>query len=174
MSQYYLIQDLKRCIGCLSCEVHCKSNKGLPPGPRLGQIITVGPKLIENRPQMAFVFMPCFHCTEPWCVSVCPTGAMRIRHKDQIVYVDQSLCVGCKSCISACPWGAPQWHPKIGKVVKCDYCMDRVDQGLEPACVTKCVTHCLKFGEIEKMEPDRRQKFAEKVAFELITVVSAR
>jgi Fe-S-cluster-containing dehydrogenase component len=99
---------------------------------------------------------------------------MRIRHKDQIVYVDQSLCVGCKSCISACPWGAPQWHPKIGKVVKCDYCMDRVDQGLEPACVTKCVTHCLKFGEIEKMEPDRRQKFAEKVAFELITVVSAR
>ena len=130
MSMYYLIQDQKRCIGCLSCEVHCKSNKGLPPGPRLGQIIPVGPKMVAQVPRMGFIFMPCFHCTEPWCVPVCPTGAMRKRPQDGIVYVEQSLCVGCKSCITACPWGAPQWHPQLGKAVKCDYCMDRIDQGL--------------------------------------------
>ena len=112
MSQYYLLQDQKRCIGCMSCEVHCKSNKGLPPGPRLGQIIAVGPKLVGEVPRMGFVFMPCFHCSDPWCVPVCPTGAMRKRPKDGIVYVEQSLCVGCKSCISACPWGAPQWQPR--------------------------------------------------------------
>ena len=103
---------------------------------------------------MGFVFMPCFHCAEPWCVPVCPTGAMRKRPKDGIVYVEQSLCVGCKSCITACPWGAPQWQPQIGKVVKCDYCMDRVDQGLKPACVTKCVTHCLHFGVADQSGPD--------------------
>ncbi|MGC2691687.1 MAG: 4Fe-4S dicluster domain-containing protein, partial [Desulfobaccales bacterium] len=105
MSLYYLLQDQKKCIGCLSCEVHCKSNKGLPLGPRLGQIIPVGPKMVGAVPRMGFIFMPCFHCTEPWCVPVCPTGAMRKRPKDGIVYVEQSLCVGCKSCITACPWG---------------------------------------------------------------------
>jgi Fe-S-cluster-containing dehydrogenase component len=99
---------------------------------------------------------------------------MRVRPKDQIVYVDQSLCVGCKSCISACPWGAPQWNPQTNKVVKCDYCMDRIDQGLQPACVSKCVTHCLKFGRIGELEPEKRRKIAETVAFELDAVVSAR
>jgi Fe-S-cluster-containing dehydrogenase component len=52
--------------------------------------------------------------------------------------------------------------------------MDRVDQGLQPACVSKCVTHCLKFGKVDEMEPEKRNKFAEIVAFELDTVVSAR
>ena len=174
MSQYYLLQDQKRCIGCLSCEVHCKSNKGLPPGPRLGQIIAVGPKLVGEVPRMGFVFMPCFHCSDPWCVPVCPTGAMRKRPKDGIVYVEQSLCVGCKSCISACPWGAPQWQPQLGKVIKCDYCMDRIDQGLKPACVSKCVTHCLHFGVADQLDTTRRERLAKAVAFELDTVVSAR
>ncbi len=174
MSIYYILQDQRKCIGCLSCEVHCKSNKGLPLGPRLGQIVPVGPKEVGGVPRLAFVFMPCFHCSEPWCVPACPTGAMRQRPRDGIVYVDQSLCVGCKSCITACPWGSPQWNPETGKVVKCDYCMDRLDQGLKPACVTKCVTHCLEFGKMADVQRDRRQHFAKLVAFELEKVVSAR
>ena len=93
MSKYFLLQDQKNCIGCLSCEVHCKSNKGLDVGPRLCQIISVGPKMVNRLPQMAFVFMPCFHCDEPWCVSVCPTGAMRKRPEDGIV-----LCGTCSLC----------------------------------------------------------------------------
>jgi DMSO reductase iron-sulfur subunit len=174
MSIYYILQDQKKCIGCLSCEVHCKSNKGLPVGPRLGQIITVGPKWEGNIPREAFIFMPCFHCSDPWCVPACPTGAMRVRPRDLIVYVDQSLCVGCKSCITACPWGAPQWNAETGKVVKCDYCMDRVDQGLKPACVSKCVTHCLEFGKIGDLERGRRERIAGLVAFQQEQVVSAR
>jgi Fe-S-cluster-containing dehydrogenase component len=163
MSKYYLLQDGKNCIGCLSCEAHCKTYHGLPEGPRLGQIIQVGPKMVGNTPKMSFVYMPCFHCEDPWCVPACPTGAMRRREQDGIVYVDSSLCVGCKSCITACPWGAPQWNPLTGKVVKCDYCMDRVDQGLKPACVTKCVTHCLHFGEAQKPDTTRRERFAQAV-----------
>ncbi len=123
---------------------------------------------------MAFVFMNCFHCEDPWCVPVCPTGAMRKRPKDGIVYVESSLCVGCKSCITACPWGAPQWNPETGKVVKCNYCMDRIDQGLEPSCVTKCVTHCLHFGKASDLNDTRRRRFAQNVAFELQTAAGAR
>ncbi len=72
------------------------------------------------------------------------------------------------------PLGAPQWNPETGKVVKCDYCMDRLDQGLLPACVSKCVTHCLSFGRVEELDQSRRERFAKTVAFELETVVSGR
>lgn len=168
MSDYYLAQDQKKCIGCLSCEVHCKTYHELPPGPRLTKIVAVGPKLVGNVPRMSFVFMPCFHCDEPWCVPVCPTGAMRKRAKDGIVYVESSLCIGCKRCIHACPWGAPQWNPVTRRVVKCDYCMERVDKGLKPACVTKCVTHCLQFGRTCEPEAGRRERYARKVAIEVL------
>ena len=165
MSKYSLYQDAKRCIGCFSCEVHCKANKNLPVGPRPTQIIPVGPKMVKNLPRMAYVYMPCFHCEEPWCVTACPTGAMQKRPLDGIIFVDESLCVGCKSCITACPWGTPQWNQETGKVVKCDYCMERIDKGLEPACVAKCVTKCLKFGEAKNKEmQQRRDSFAKRIA----------
>jgi Fe-S-cluster-containing dehydrogenase component len=103
MSKYYIYQDTKRCIGCFSCESHCKTKNNLPIGPRLTQIISVGPREINNLPRMAYVFMPCFHCQDPWCVAACPTGAMQKRPEDGIVFVDDNLCVGCKACITACP-----------------------------------------------------------------------
>lgn len=89
---------------------------------------------------------------------------MQKREKDGIVFLDHSLCVGCKTCISACPWGAPQWNGDTGKVVKCDYCMDRVDEGLKPACVTACTTHCLDFGQVEDMTQIRRRRHANATA----------
>jgi Fe-S-cluster-containing dehydrogenase component len=164
MSIYYLYQDQKKCIGCYSCTIACKSNKNILVGPKPTDIITIGPKMIHGEPRASYVFMPCFHCENPWCVAACPTGAMQKRPKDGIVFVDSKLCVGCKSCMSACPWGAPQWNSETGKVVKCDYCMDRVDAGLKPACVTICTTHCLHFEESEKMPAIRRERHARNVA----------
>ena len=164
MSQYYLFQDTRKCIGCKACEVQCKANKKLPAGPRLCQIIEVGPKSVGGLPKTAYVFMPCYHCENPWCVTACPTGAMQKRPEDGIVFVDHSLCVGCKTCISACPWGAPQWDPNSGSVVKCDYCMDRIDQGLEPACVTTCTSQCLKFGQGGEITQIRRERHAAAVS----------
>jgi DMSO reductase iron-sulfur subunit len=164
MSQYYLFQDTKNCIGCHSCEIVCKSNKALPIGPKPCQVIHVAPKMVNGLPRASYVFMPCFHCENPWCVAACPTGAMRKRPQDGIVYVERSLCVGCKTCVTACPWGAPQWNPETGKVVKCDYCKDRLDAGLKPACVTICTTHCLQFGNVEDMTQIRRERHAKTIA----------
>ena len=121
---------------------------------------------IAGRPRVRFVYMPCFHCEDAWCIKACPTGAMQRREKDGIVFVQSSLCVGCKSCMAACPWGTPQWDPVTRKVVKCDYCKDRLDDGLLPACVTKCVTGCLSFGVTNEVPDPRRERYARQIIAE--------
>jgi len=166
MSTYMLKHDEANCISCLACEVSCQSNKQLDHGVSPCKIVSVGPIEVDGQPRMRTVFMPCFHCEEAWCVKACPTGAMQKREKDGIVHVEASLCIGCKSCIAACPWGTPQWDPVTRKVVKCDYCMDRVDAGLKPACVTKCVTGCLSFGEATELPDPRRERYAHQIIAE--------
>ena len=143
MNKYILYLDSKRCIGCHGCEVHCKTNKGLPVGPILCEISHDPLKAVRGVPRTEFRFRSCYHCEDPFCVPICPTNAM-IKREDGIVYIDQEKCIGCMACSGACPWNIPQMNPETGKAVKCDYCMDRLDIGLRPACVTKCTTHALK------------------------------
>lgn len=143
MNKYMLYLDSKRCIGCHGCEVHCKTNKGLPVGPILCEISHDPLKAVRGVPRTEFRFRSCYHCEDPFCVPICPTKAM-VKRDDGIVYIDQDKCIGCMACAGACPWNIPQMNPETGKAVKCDYCMDRIDIGLRPACVTKCTTHALK------------------------------
>jgi Fe-S-cluster-containing dehydrogenase component len=89
---------------------------------------------------------------------------MQKRPKDGIVFVEPSLCVGCKSCITACPWGVPQWNSSAGRVFKCDYCRHRIDQGLEPACVTGCTTKALNWVTPEKASFEKREQFAQEIS----------
>ena len=144
MNKYRIHLNTRRCIGCHGCEVHCKTNKNLPPGPILCEIDHQPVVMLKGVPRTEFSFRSCYHCEDPFCVPICPTGAM-IKRGDGIVYVDQEKCIGCMACAGACPWGVPQHNPETNKAVKCDYCMDRVDAGLKPACVTKCITLALKF-----------------------------
>lgn len=107
MSEYVITQNQRKCIGCLACVVHCKVENNLPIGPRFCDILPVGPKDVNGIPRIYFVYMNCFHCEDAFCVRACPTGAMTRREKDGIVYVRDELCIGCKSCMKACPWGFP-------------------------------------------------------------------
>lgn len=162
MSKYIVTQDVADCIGCRACEVHCKDKNHSGPGAFYCRMIEVS-ATDAPLPKIDFVYLSCFHCEQPWCVDVCPTGAMRRRTQDGIVFVEDSACVGCKACITACPWAVPQWNPETGKVGKCDLCMDRIDAGLEPACVTKCTTGCLSFTTPAAASESRRQAFAEQL-----------
>ncbi|MBE0428886.1 MAG: 4Fe-4S binding protein [Thermoleophilia bacterium] len=159
-----MLHDQDRCVNCFSCEVHCKLEKSLPVGPRLIRIIQVGPRLTGGRLSTTFVAMQCNHCdpVAP-CAQACPTGACQKR-EDGIVFIEEAACIGCKSCIYACPFGAPQFNPQTKKVVKCDYCMDRVDAGFWPACATSCSTKALHFGNINAMSTMRRQREARRIA----------
>ncbi len=160
--------DFKRCIGCFSCETSCKMEHDDPMGPRRMRVIQIGPKKVGRHTKAMYYPMNCFMCGHAACVEACPTGAMQKRAKDGIVFVDSEACIGCKRCMQACPFGAPQWDSRTGKVIKCDYCMHRVDKGLMPACVTKCSTHALYFGnpaDIMTYFRERNALMATKVFF---------
>ncbi len=142
-----MLIDLGRCIGCFACETACKLEHELPMGPRLIRVMQVGPKTVYRKervkvkengklvekekvmPRIRTLYIPmlCMHCTPAPCVEACPTGAMKKRTKDGIVYIEEEACLGCKQCMQACPFGAPQFDSRTGKVIKCDFCMHRVD-----------------------------------------------
>ncbi len=151
MKKYSLYLNSMRCIACHGCEVHCKVNKELPPGPFLCEVSTTPLKKVGGVPRADIHFTACRHCETPLCVLVCPTGAM-IQREDGIVYIEREKCIGCMACTKACPWQIPVKNPADGKAVKCDLCYDRIDRGLQPACVSKCATHALKLIRLEEAE----------------------
>ena len=174
--------DLKRCVGCQSCTMTCKAKNGTPPGVFWTRVIE---KEEGTYPFAYTVFMPmrCNHCGEPPCVPVCPTGASFQRAQDNVVLVNQDLCIGCHACVVACPYEArsipenalgyygkhttPYEQVKFktwqaGTAQKCDLCVDRLDAGLQPACIDTCPTRAMVIGdrndphsEISKLIKDR-------------------
>ncbi len=169
--RYALMIDADRCIGCHSCEVACKMENDLPAGPRPVKVLQIGPVPGACGPVMGFQPLTCLHCDRPACVQACPTSAMQKR-SDGIVYSDPDLCIGCQTCAVACPFGIPELNPGTGKIAKCDGCMNRVDQGLWPACVLKCPTGALTFGSPARVVQSTRQQKALRIV-QYMTIESA-
>ncbi|CAI06655.1 sulfate reduction electron transfer complex DsrMKJOP subunit DsrO [Aromatoleum aromaticum] len=149
--QYGMLIDVRRCIGCHSCTVACKSEHDVPAGVNRSWV-----EYVEKGeyPNVARSFLPrlCNHCSVPQCVSVCPTGATYKRPEDGVVVVDSGVCIGCKYCIQACPYDARFLNPHTGFADKCDFCIGRVTNGLVPACVETCIGGARIFGEVS--DPD--------------------
>ena len=138
------------CIGCRACEIACKDKNGLPAGPRFRRV-----QYVEGGtyPEV-FAFkinMSCNHCAEPACLPTCPTGAIFKRQKDGIVDIDSTLCIGCRRCEAACPFGAPQYDTESHTVKKCNMCVDEIDAGRKPYCVMACMMRVLDIGPIDKL-----------------------
>lgn len=153
MARYAMVIDLERCIGCHSCTVACRTHNELPVEMIYNPVMTIGPK--GKFPHVSLGHLPllCMHCAEPPCVDCCPTGASQQR-ADGVVFVEQAKCVGCKTCIMSCPYGARKVNRETCTVVKCDFCKDRLDQGLMPHCVNTCHQKARVFGDIEDPESE--------------------
>jgi len=148
--QYGFVHNNVDCIGCRACEIACKDKNGLAPGPRFRRVQYIEGGTYPN--VFAYkVNMSCNHCAEPACLPTCPTGALFKRKKDGIVDIDSTLCIGCRRCEAACPYGAPQFDPIEKIVKKCNMCVDEIDAGRKPYCVMACMMRVLDIGPIEKI-----------------------
>jgi len=166
-----LLIDIDRCVRCHACEVACKQEHDLPPGPRWASVVTIEPRVIEEELTTDFVFTTCMHCDEPSCTLACSAGAITKR-EDGLVVIDEARCKGCGYCVHACQFGAIQINPVKDKAWKCSFCIDRLEQGLEPSCVQHCAG-----GAIQYVAPDELARLADnrhQVRFGKICYVSAR
>lgn len=181
--RYGMVIDLNRCVGCYSCVAKCKQDHFLPPGMTWGKLLVSETGTYPNATKHTYPVL-CNHCKEPACIEACPTGATQKRD-DGIVWVDQTKCIGCKHCVTACPYqirtfyvGRKDYFPGQGPtdyeklaerlqplkndtVVKCDFCVERIDAGLKkglkpgvdreatPACVNTCPAKARFFGDLD-------------------------
>jgi len=157
--QYGMLIDMRKCIGCQACAVACKAEFDVPLGVNRSWVEYVEKGLY---PAGGRSFLPrlCNHCSDPPCVRVCPTGATYKREQDGVVVVDSGVCIGCKYCVLACPYGSRFLNPVTRFADKCDFCIHRVEHGLVPACVNTCVGGARLFGNLADPESEISQAIA--------------
>lgn len=171
--RYGMAVDLTRCIGCNACAMACKVSNNLPKGVWWNTIRNDGGEFFDTSSgeygdnHLLYYPTNCMHCENPVCVAVCPTGASSQR-EDGIVVVDPETCIGCKTCMNACPYDVrrylennPEYYtdftigdssaPKhMGQTVeKCDYCAGRIDRGDKPACMELCPGRARYWGDLD-------------------------
>jgi|SRR5450759_580261 len=159
------------CNGCKACAIACKSKNDLPVGINWRKIYEYGggdwvPDPLDSSFLKPNIFayavsVACMHCQNPLCLNVCPAAAIS-KDENGIVTIDANLCIGCRYCQWACPYGAPQFNEDAGIMTKCNMCQDIVAQGEKPYCVQACVMRAMDFGELDEL----RQKYGNIDAVE--------
>ena len=162
MANYGFLIDQSKCIGCHACSTACKSENQVPLG-----VYRTWVKYVEtgSYPDVRrhFQVTRCNHCANPPCVRICPVTAMYQR-SDGIVEFDPSICIGCKSCIQACPYDAVYLDPDTNAAAKCTFCAHRIEVGLEPACVVVCPEHAILAGDMDDPASELSKKLATSQA----------
>jgi Fe-S-cluster-containing dehydrogenase component/formate-dependent nitrite reductase membrane component NrfD len=162
--RYGFVIDQTRCIGCHACTVACKEENGVPLG-----VFRTWVKYVEKgeypHTRRHFAVLRCNHCDQAPCVTICPTVAL-YRRPDGIVDFDGARCIGCKSCMQACPYDALYVDPATRTAAKCHFCAHRIEVGLEPACVIVCPERAILAGDLD----DPGSEVAQIVAREPVLV----
>jgi Fe-S-cluster-containing dehydrogenase component len=147
MARLGMVIDTTLCVGCMDCVVACKTENDVPEGMNRDWIVQ---ELVGAFPTLHMEIRSerCNHCDNPPCVHCCPTGASHVEDVGRTVQVLSRQCIGCKACLAACPYDARFIHPE-GYADKCTFCLHRVTEGLDPACVAVCPTRCMHFGDLD-------------------------
>jgi len=159
---FYFTAD--NCIACHACEAACSEKND---NPAHISFRSVG--FVEGGTYPAYqrlnISMACNHCDDPVCLKGCPTRAYTKYAEYGAVLQDPDICFGCGYCTWVCPYNAPQLDPVKGQVSKCNMCVDRLEVGLKPACVSACLGNALDFGVIENVPENRTQAKTEIPGF---------
>ncbi len=164
--RFGVLIDTTVCIGCRECEYACKVAHEIPTEaadtyqdksvfenkrrPDDKNLTVVNAYKNEKNPEMPVtVKVQCMHCDQPACLSACIVGAFTKTESGAVVW-DENKCIGCRYCMVACPFQIPAYEYEKAleaRVVKCDWCTDRVENGGLPACVEICPVEALVFGK---------------------------
>ena len=148
MVNYGFVIDNRKCIGCHACTVACKSEHEVPIGVNRTHVKYIETGEYPNNSR-EFSVHRCNHCEDSPCTTICPTIALFTR-EDGIVDFDDERCIGCKSCMQACPYDALYIDPNKGTAAKCNYCAHRIEESYEPACVIVCPTEAIISGDLDE------------------------
>ncbi|MDD3553513.1 MAG: 4Fe-4S dicluster domain-containing protein [Deltaproteobacteria bacterium] len=166
--QYAMIIDLNRCVGCHACAIACRAEWDVPVPNQRNWVKRLGPA--QTSKGLSYTYYPglCNHCKDPACVKVCPADVRSMTFTDKetgktvtqevaatwkdpftgAVLIDKNHCIGCGMCVEACPYGARYLNEKLEKADKCTFCVERLEKGLEPACVQTCLAKARIFGDM--------------------------
>jgi Fe-S-cluster-containing dehydrogenase component/formate-dependent nitrite reductase membrane component NrfD len=161
---YGFVIDLKKCIGCHACTIACKAEHDIPVGVNRCWVKTVEKGRFPDNERL-FLPVLCNQCEDAPCMNICPTSAL-FRRKDGIVDLNGEACIGCRACMAACPYDQLFIDPNTRTAEKCNFCANRVENQLQPACVSVCPTECRIFGDLD----DPTTKVAQIVAEQDFTV----
>jgi Fe-S-cluster-containing dehydrogenase component/formate-dependent nitrite reductase membrane component NrfD len=145
--RYGFVIDQRKCIGCHACTVACKEENQVPLGVNRTWVKYIEKGTFPDT-RRYFTVLRCNHCDDAPCVTICPTVAL-YRRADGIVDFDGARCIGCKSCMQACPYDALYIDPETQTAAKCHYCAHRVEVGLEPACAIVCPVQAIVAGDLD-------------------------
>lgn len=160
MTKYAFVIDQRKCIGCHACTVACKAEHDVPIGVNRTWVKYIEKGEFPNS-RRYFLVNRCNHCTDAPCVAICPTKAL-YKRADGIVDFDSNRCIGCKSCMQACPYDALYIDPNSSTAAKCNYCAHRTEVGLEPACVVVCPEHAIIAGDMHNPASELAQLIARE------------
>lgn len=147
MPNYGFAIDLRKCIGCHACTIACKAEHQIPVGVNRCWVKTVEKGSFPDTRRFFFPVL-CNQCDAAPCVRICPTNAL-FKRRDGIVDLNSASCIGCRACMEACPYDQLFIDPNTHTAEKCNFCANRVENRLQPACVSVCPTECRIFGDLE-------------------------
>jgi len=163
-----ILNDTTRCTGCERCVEACKETNGLGPDlPRpwkreIDDLSSTRYTTIVRRETGQKVRRFCRHCLEPACASACIVGALHKTPEGPVIY-DPDKCIGCRYCMTACPFGIPryEWGSATPYVRKCTMCYPRLQEGKQPACVEACPYEATIFGKRDELIAEARKRISE-------------
>ena len=192
--RFGFVIDTKRCIGCHTCAVSCKSDNNIPDGTWWNRVLTDGGESVDafggafGAASRTFIPVACQHCENPACVKVCPVGATYKDEETGAVRQDYDKCIGCRMCMAACPytgvrsfnWEEPKYSvdhamgdadvPKHQKhvVEKCTMCWHRLAKGENPICVEGCPAYARYFGDFDDPHSEVSRLIRERECMQLL------
>jgi Fe-S-cluster-containing hydrogenase component 2 len=145
--------DPQKCTGCLQCEMACSYDNEGVFNPAKSRI-----KVFTFHDQGLFSPYTCTQCAEAWCLHACPVDAIVLNKATGAKEVREDVCVGCKVCTIACPFGTINYNQDSGKVVKCDLC------GGDPECAKACPTEAITYVDADWTGLDKMRAWAAKTS----------